>query len=131
MTTRVAILADDLIWATRLGDLVRAAGAVAVPVRSAAGLAAALPVVDRVIVDLTARAYDGVTAVAQAHGAGLPVLAVGQHDDLDLRRRALAAGADRVHPYRRLFDDGPRQIGQWLDRDADSPVEGPTVEIHP
>jgi DNA-binding NarL/FixJ family response regulator len=110
----VAILADDLIWATRLADLVRSADAVAMPVRSLAALDAVLPDVDRVIVDLTARAYDGVDAVAHAHAAGKPVLAVGQHDDIDLRRRALAAGADRVHPYRRLFEDSPRQLGRWL-----------------
>ena len=48
------------------------------------------------IVDLTARAYDGIAAIAAAHAAGRPVLAVGQHDDVALRRRALAAGADRV-----------------------------------
>ncbi len=84
------------------------------PVRSAAGLEGALPDVDRVIVDLTARAYDGVAAIALAHAAGRPVLAVGQHDDADLRRRALAAGADRVQPYRRLFEDGPRQMARWL-----------------
>ena len=39
---RVAILADDLIWATRLSDTVRRTGGVPVPVRSSAGLAAAL-----------------------------------------------------------------------------------------
>lgn len=106
----------------------RAADAVALPVRSAAGLETALPDVDRVIVDLTARAYDGVTAVAQAHAAGRPVLAVGQHDDLDLRRRALAAGADRVHPYRQLFEDGPRQLRRWLDRNVDTPATESVVE---
>lgn len=103
----------------------------AVPVRSAGGLEAALPDVDRVIVDLTARAYDGVAAVALAHDAGKPVLAVGQHDDVDLRRRALAAGADRVHPYRQLFDDGPRQLGRWLDRAGETMVGEPAVETHP
>ena len=108
------MLADDLIWATRLADLVRGAGATPVPVRSAPGLEAALPDVDAVIVDLTALAYDGITAIAAARAAGRPVLAVGQHDDRELRSRALAAGAGRVHPYRRLFEDGPRQIGTWL-----------------
>ena len=133
----MAILADDLIWATRLADLVRGAGAVALPIRSAAALEAALHEVDRVVVDLTARAYDGVAAIALAHAAGRPVLAVGQHDDLDLRRRALAAGADRVHPYRRLFEDGPRQVAAWLapgpgpddepaDRATNQEVEQPT-----
>ena len=110
----MAVLADDLMWATRLVDLVRGAGAVAVPVRTLDALEGALPAVDRVIVDLTARAYDGVVAVARAHAAGRPVLAVGQHDDAVLRRAAIAAGADRVHPYRRLFEDGPRQLATWL-----------------
>ena len=64
--------------------------------------------------DLTALAYDGVAAVTVAHEAGRPILAVGQHDDVELRRRALAAGASRVHPYRRVFEDGPRVIGAWL-----------------
>jgi electron transfer flavoprotein alpha/beta subunit len=70
--------------------------------------------VDRVIVDMTARAYDPIAAIALAHAAGRPVMAVGQHDDVALRRRALAAGADRVHPYRRLFEDGARQLAAWL-----------------
>lgn len=92
--------------------------------RSAAALVAALPDVDHVVVDLTARAYDGVAAIEAAHAAGRPVLAVGQHDDVALRRRALAAGADRVHPYRRLFEDGPRQLATWLaeDRAVESPA---------
>ena len=79
-----------------------------------AALEASLAELDRVIVDLTARAYDGIEAVTVAHAAGLPVLAVGQHDDADLRRRALAAGADRVHPYRQLYENGPRQLARWL-----------------
>jgi hypothetical protein len=93
---------------------VSAAGATALPVRSSAALDAVIGDVDGAIVDLTARAYDGVAAIAAAVAAGRPVLAVGQHDDRALRRRALDAGAGRVHPYRRLFEDGPRQVGAWL-----------------
>jgi DNA-binding response OmpR family regulator len=121
---RVAVLADDLIWATRLADLVRGAGGVATSVRSVAGLETALPAVDRVVIDLTARAYDGIAAIGLATAAGRPVMAVGQHDDVELRRRALAAGADRVHPYRRLFEDGPRQFAAWFaaDRHVESPA---------
>ncbi len=111
---RVAVLADDLIWSTRLADTLRAVGAEPEPVRSLDGLAAALPSVDRVIVDLTARAYDGVAAIETARMAGRLVLAVGQHDDHELRRRALAAGADRVFAYRKLFEDGPRTLAAWL-----------------
>ena len=115
---RVAVLADDLIWSTRLTDALRAAGAEPVPVRSLSGLAATLPSADRVVVDLTARAYDGVAAIETSRAAGRPVLAVGQHDDRDLRRRALAAGADRVYAYRKLFEDGPRTLAAWLGASA-------------
>jgi len=75
---------------------------------------ALLPDVDRVIVDLTARAYDGVESIVVARAAGRPVLAVGQHDDVALRKRALAAGADRVYAYRKLFEDGPATLAAWI-----------------
>ena len=63
---RIAVLADDLIWATRLdrrrpaggGDAGRRCG----PLPVEAGLAGA----DGCVVDLTARAYDGVEALALA-----------------------------------------------------------------
>jgi hypothetical protein len=93
---------------------VSGAGATPVPLRTAAALDSVLPDVDGVIVDLTARAYDGVAAIAAATAAARPVMAVGQHDDRALRVRALGAGAGRFHPYRLLFEDGPRQIGAWL-----------------
>ncbi len=66
------------------------------------------------IVDLTARAYDGVEAVRIASGTGARVVAVGQHDDAALRRAAMAAGAERVYTYRALFEDGPRTLAAWL-----------------
>ena len=110
----VAILADDLIWSTRLADALRATGAEPRSVRSLQSLRDALPDINRVVVDLTARAYDGVEAIAAARAAGVPVLAVGQHDDHELRKRALAAGADRVYAYRKLFEDGPATLGAWL-----------------
>ena len=112
---RIAILADDLIWATRLAALVRAADADPVAARSIAALETVLEGgVERVIVDLTARAYDGVEAITKAVGVGAALLAVGQHDDVELRRRALAAGADRFIPYRLLAEpSGPATIARW------------------
>jgi len=112
----VAILADDLIWATRLSDAVTAAGGAPKRVRRLGDLetllAAGAP--PFVVVDLTARAYDGVEAIRAAAAAGTKVIAVGQHDDVATRKAALAAGAERVYAYRKLFEDGPRTLATWL-----------------
>ena len=115
---RVLILADDLIWSTRLVGHVRQAAGEPRAVRSTDAWTDGLAGADGAIVDLTSRAYDGLAAIATARDAGVPVLAVGQHDDAELRRRALAAGADRVYPYRQLFEDGPRQMARWLTGEA-------------
>jgi DNA-binding response OmpR family regulator len=114
----VAILADDLIWSTRLADAVGAAGGVPRRVRRLRDLEALLgdgrsPFV---IVDLTALGYDGVEAIRSAAATGARVVAVGQHDDVATRKAALAAGAERVYAYRKLFEDGPRTLGAWLAR---------------
>lgn len=116
----VAVLADDLIWGTRLATTIDSLdGPHATRVRTLpdleAWLAAASPARgDAVIVDLTARAYDGIAAITLARSLGVRVLAVGQHDDLELRRRALGAGAERVYAYRKLFEDGPATLARWL-----------------
>lgn len=121
MTTTVVVLADDLIWSSRLIAQLDEIGASPLAVRTAAAFAEALRSTDRVIVDLTARAYDGIEQVELAAAAGRPVLGIAQHDDLELRRRALAAGAERVYPYRRLFEHGPALLRRWLtaERDVD------------
>jgi DNA-binding response OmpR family regulator len=112
---RVLVLADDLIWSTRLQAQVREAGGTPTVLRAAEPFRAALAAAHGAIVDLTSRAYDGLAAIAAARDAGVPVLAVGQHDDHVLRRNALAVGADRVLAYRKLFEDGPATIRRWLD----------------
>jgi DNA-binding NarL/FixJ family response regulator len=120
----VVVLADDLIWATRLADAITAAGARPVRLRRLADLGAALAPGGEgsgsqgglAIVDLTARAYDGVEAIRTAAANGARVVAVGQHDNVPLRKAAIAAGAERVYTYRALFEDGPRTIKAWLAR---------------
>lgn len=118
MTARVIVLAQDLIWADRLARAVQAAGVEPIRVGSLDRFRDALAGADAAIVDLTALAYDGVAAVELATAAGTRVLAVGQHDDHELRKRALAAGADRVFAYRKLFEDGPATVEAWLTRAA-------------
>lgn len=112
----VLVLADDLIWATRLVGQLRTLGAVPLRVGSSDAFAAALlgGPARHAVVDLTARAYDGVAEVARARAAGLRVLAVGQHDDRALRAAARAAGAERVLAYRKLFEDGHAALAAWL-----------------
>ena len=111
----VAILADDLIWASRLADAVTAAGGRPTRLRRLDDLVATLgSETGHAIVDLTARAYDGVAAIRAAAGTGARIVAVGQHDDIPLRKAALAAGAERVFTYRALFEDGPAKLGAWL-----------------
>jgi hypothetical protein len=116
----VVVLADDLIWATRLSDAITAAGARPLRARRLVDLVALIGPAGEgtgfAIVDLTARAYDGVEAILAATGAGARVVAVGQHDDTALRKTALAAGAERVFTYRALFEDGPRTLAAWLAR---------------
>jgi DNA-binding NarL/FixJ family response regulator len=120
VTARDVVLAQDLIWADRLARAVQAAGADPIRVASLDRFRDALAGADAdsAIVDLTALAYDGVAALELATAAGARVLAVGQHEDQELRRRALAAGADRVYAYRKLFEDGPSTIEAWLARSA-------------
>jgi len=117
---RVVVLADDLIWQTRLSAVLEGIGArVDRPRRGldetlAEALAEDLADADAMVIDLTARNYDPIAAIERAAAAGRRILAVGQHDDSDLRKRALAAGAERVYAYRKLFEDGPATLAAWL-----------------
>jgi CheY-like chemotaxis protein len=123
----VAVLADDLIWGSRLVAAVERAGAVPVALRDAGQLATTLEADEAaelaadderrllgVVVDLGGRRFDGVDAVARAAAARKPVIAVAQHEDIELRKRALSAGALRVFSYGKFFTDGPRLIDSWL-----------------
>jgi DNA-binding response OmpR family regulator len=105
----VLIVADDLIWASRLRAAVERAGGSPVVMRTAEDAGAQFAVVD-----LTARAYDGVEQVRAAASRGATVLAVAQHDDVELRKRALAAGARRVLSYNKLFSDGPAVMARLI-----------------
>ena len=110
------ILADDLIWASRLTAAVDKAGAHCRVARSVSELQALAATRSdaAVIVDLNGRSYDGVEAVRSAVASGGRVLAVGQHEDLDLRRSALSAGARRVYSYNKLFSDGPAVVAALI-----------------
>jgi DNA-binding response OmpR family regulator len=116
----VAVLADDLIWSTRLVAHLRRAGAEPLRASTIEELRGVLDSVSAVVVDLTAQRYDGIAALEAVRTAGVRAIAVGQHDDQALRRRALDAGAERVYAYRKLFEDGPEVFATWL-QPADAP----------
>lgn len=114
---RVLIAADDLIWASRLRAAVERAGAapMTAPRPPLAGPSGSLAWPQAAVVDLGLRREDAIAVITSLVGAGVPVIAVGQHEDLALRKRALAAGAARVFSYDKLFRDGPGVIRRWLD----------------
>ncbi len=117
-TLSVVVVADDLIWSSRLRAAVERAGSSALTVQSPDGVTQALesaPTAAPVIVDLNGRTYDGVEVVRVAAASGRAVLAVGQHEDLELRKKALDAGARRVFSYNKLFSDGPAVVTSLLE----------------
>ena len=69
---------------------------------------------DGAIVDTALMTADPMDVIAAFHVLGLPVLAVANHDDVALRKRALAVGAGKVLAYRKLHDDGPATIAAWV-----------------
>ena len=134
--TRIAVVADDLIWASRLTDAVRRAGAEPRRLSPAAVLidargdpdssdlysradVTATEESDGAIVDVALMTADPMAVIAALHHLGLPVLAVADHDDVALRKRALAAGAGKVLAYRKLHDDGPATVAAWMQRAVD------------
>ena len=92
MTIRIAVLAQDLIWQDRLARAVESAGATPMRAKTAPEFDRALACADFAIIDLTAHGYDPLAAIERARSLDARVLAVGPHDDLDLRKRALARG---------------------------------------
>ena len=111
---RVVVLAEDIIWSERLMRLLRAVGAEPIGARDMAAFEAAAAEATGAIVDLTAVRLEPLVAIGRGRAAGLRVLAVGQHDDHALRKRALAVGAERVYAYRKLFEDGEATLSAWL-----------------
>ncbi len=90
----VALVSDDLMFASQLSTTMRRAGGSAIVVAGDA----AVPDVDLVFVDLNT-AIELRLALIQRLRAERPALEIvgfSYHGDLDLRRRARASGANRV-----------------------------------
>jgi len=114
------VLADDLIWATRLEGQGRTLGVTVQRFHALAPLLAALSLsargaTDLVAIDATARSYVAADAVRAVAATGGRVLALVQHDDPEARSALLAAGATRAMPYRALFERGHAILAGLLD----------------
>lgn len=90
---RVAVLCPDLLFGSKLEGMLSAAGHDVVFVSSAGEAADA----DALVVDLQ---------VALEPGSGVPSLGFYSHVDQETRRRAEAAGFDRVVPRSRMAREG-------------------------
>ena len=117
---RLLVLADDLIWATRLEGQGRTLGATVQRFTTTEPLIAALAAhpatpTDLVAIDATARASDAEAAVRAVAATGARVLALVQHDDPEGRASLIAAGAVRAMPYRALFERGHAILAGLLD----------------
>ena len=117
---RLLVLADDLIWSTRLEGQGRTLGATVQrftttqPLMTALAAEPATPA-DLVAIDATARAYDPEAAVRAVAATGARVLVLVQHDDPAGRASLIAAGAVRAMPYRALFERGHAILAGLLD----------------
>jgi DNA-binding NarL/FixJ family response regulator len=89
----VALVTDDLMFASRLSTTMRRAGGSAVLVRGDA-----VPEVALVFVDLNSAVEPRLALIGRLRGErpDLEIVGFSHHGDLDLRRRARAAGATRV-----------------------------------
>ncbi len=128
---RLLVLADDLIWATRLEGQGRTLGADVQRFTTTEPLIAALAAhpaapTDLVAIDATARAYDAEAAVRAVVATGARVLALVQHDDPEGRASLIAAGAARAMPYRALFERGHEILAGLLDLPV-PPVTSPAT----
>lgn len=117
---RLLVLADDLIWATRLEGQGRTLGANVQRFTTPAKLLAVLAIhpatpADLVAIDATARAYNAEVSVREVAATGARILALVQHDDSEGRASLIAAGALRAMPYRALFERGHGILAGLLD----------------
>ena len=100
MTRRVVALVDDFMVRSRIEAAATAETELSFP-RSEAELVAQLePPPDLILVGMAATRLPWADLVRAARarmvGHAVPILAFGPHKDLELRTRALEAGADRV-----------------------------------
>jgi hypothetical protein len=98
----VLILCTDLMFAVQLQNIARKAGFRSITVRPGSDATQG----DALVVDMAERS-NWEDAIRKARGSGMQVIAFGPHMDAEARRRAKAAGANRVLANSNLERDLP------------------------
>jgi hypothetical protein len=99
---RIAVVCPDLLFGSKLAGMLRAAGHEVVAPDGGPELA---------IVDLT----DDAEARIAGAPRGVPLLGVYSHVEVDVRRRAEAAGFDLVVPRSRMAREGAALVAGLLE----------------
>jgi predicted metal-dependent hydrolase len=129
----IVMIVPNLMFATRIEDAARAAGAAVLsPIDQAAFLAALRDGARLAIVDASA---DNVPWLEWVHAAkddptteAVPILAFGAHIDIELRNRALGAGVDRYLARSNFVDGLPEFIAAAMRDTTDDPCSEPLPE---
>ncbi len=129
----IVSLVPNLMFATRIEDAARAAGAVVVsPIDQAAFLAALRDGARLVIIDSSADHVPWMEWVSAAKDdpatEAVPILAFGAHIDIELRNRALGAGVDRYLARSNFVDGLPEFIAAAVRDTTDDPCSEPLPE---
>jgi uncharacterized protein len=126
-------IVPNLMFATRIEDAARAAGAVVLsPIDQAAFLAALRDGARLVIIDASAENVPWLEWVRAAKDdpstEAVPILAFGSHKDIELRNRALGAGVDR-YLARSNFSEGLTEfVAAAVRETTDDPCSEPLPE---
>ena len=111
---RVVAVFDDLLLGSNVLGMLRAAGFEA----TLSGADAHPDAADALIVDLASTGFDGVGLVerlrAEGELEGTRTLGVYSHVDADTKRRAEAAGIERVVPRSRMAREGSALVERLL-----------------
>ena len=132
--TKIVVAVNDLMFAARIEDAAREAGATPVVVQSTETLDDALAGAAGAIVDLHDTAVDPGEVIRRTKLAGGGVLAFGRHTDIAALRAARAAGADTVVARSQLVEELPSLIRQVLAHattnvdDVPAPPEADAIE---
>ncbi len=128
----IVMIVPNLIFATRIEDAARAAGAAVLsPIDQAVFLAVLRDGARLVIIDASADSVPWLEWVRAAKddpaAEAVPILAFGSHKDIELRNRALSAGVDR-YVARSNFSEG---LNEFVAAAVREPTDDPCGEPLP